>query len=198
MTMANLHADPLWLAQIVDRDQIHATGAQGSRVQILLVADHDLALVALDLDHVQRRAGGHAQTLALAYGEVVDSVVLADYFPFGGHEFAGCVGQRLALLGQIGIEKLLVVAAGDKADLLRIWLGGESEAVMARQVANLRLGHFTERKIRMRQLLLGQAEQKVRLILRGIGGALEQPAAALLVELDPRVVARGDASAPIC
>src|SRR5579863_4742291 len=102
--------------------------------------------VALDLNDVQGRARCYAQALALADGEVVNSVVLADYFSVGGHELAGGVGQRLALLGQVGIEKLLVVAAGDKADLLRIRLGGESEAVMASQIAYLRLGHFSERK----------------------------------------------------
>src|SRR5580693_2268055 len=102
--------------------------------------------VALDLNDVQGRARCHAQSLALADGEVVDSVMLADYLSIGSHEFAGCVGERFAPLGQIGVEKLLVVASGDKADLLRILLGGESEAVMASQIANLRLGHFSQRK----------------------------------------------------
>src|SRR5271170_1979440 len=146
--------------------------------------------VALDLNYVQGRARCHAQALALADREVVDSVVLAYYFPFGGHEFAGGIGQRLALLSQISIEKLLVVTSGDKADLLRIRLGGESEAVMASQVAHLRLGHFAEGKQSAAKLILGQAEQKISLILRRICRALEQPAAALLIELDPRVVTR--------
>ena len=51
--------------------------------RFFLIADDDLALVALDLDHVERRTGGDAQALALAYGEVVNAVVLADYFAVG-------------------------------------------------------------------------------------------------------------------
>ena len=38
------------------------------------------------------------------------------------------VGHRLALLFEIGGEELLVVAAGDEADLLRVGLFGEGEA----------------------------------------------------------------------
>ena len=62
---------------------------------------------------------------------------------------------------------------------------------MASQVANLRLGHFAEGKQSAAELILGQAEQEISLILRRICRALEQPAAALLVELDPRVVTGG-------
>ena len=50
-----------------------------------------------------------------------------------------------------------------------------------------------QRKERVRQLLLGQAEEKVGLVLGQIGGALENPAAARRVELVHGVVAGGDA-----
>src|ERR1700683_5043031 len=104
-----------WFGQTADCYQISPPRAQGSRIQIFLIADHDLALVTLDLNHVKRRTSRDSQSLALTNGEVVDAVMLGVYLPVGGHEFASGIGQRLALLGQIGIEKLLVVASGDEA-----------------------------------------------------------------------------------
>ncbi len=84
-------------------------------VEFFLVADHHLAGVSLDLDHVKRRTRGHAKALALTHGEVVDAAMLANDFAVGRDQLAGSVGQRLALLGQIGVEKLLVVAAGNES-----------------------------------------------------------------------------------
>ena len=119
--------------------------------------------------------------------------VLADDFAVGGHEFAGGVGQGLALLGEVGVDEALVVAAGDEADFLRVGLLGERESVLAGEFADLGLGHVAERKDRAAQLLLGQAEEKISLVLARVGGALEQPAAAGVVESHAGVVAGGDA-----
>jgi len=99
--------------------------------------------------------------------------VFADYLAVGGHEFAGSVRQRLTSLRQICIEELLVVASRNEADLLRIRLGGEREPVMPRQIANLGLGHFSEWKQSAAELLLGQAEQEIGLVLGGISRTLE-------------------------
>ena len=96
--------------------------AQRPGVEIFLLADHDLARVSLDLNHVERRTRGYAKTLALAHGEVVDAAVLADDFAIGGDQLAGGIGQGLALLRKIGVEKLLVVAAGNKTDFLGVGL----------------------------------------------------------------------------
>src|SRR5208282_5334589 len=112
-----------------------------ARVKILLSPDHYLLLRAADLDHVERRAGGDAQSLALADGEVVNAPMLADHFAVGGHEVARGVGQTLAPLGEVGINEALVVAAGDEAYLLRVGLFGDGESVLVRQLADLRLGH---------------------------------------------------------
>ena len=38
--------------------------------------------------------------------------------PVGRHQLAGGIGQSVALLGQIGVNKILVIAAGDKANFL--------------------------------------------------------------------------------
>src|SRR3982074_698756 len=79
MTMPDLHSNPHRLAPILHRNQIHPAGAEGSRIEIVDVAHYHLALVALDLDNIEGRTRGYAQALALAYGEIVDAVVLADH-----------------------------------------------------------------------------------------------------------------------
>ena len=63
--------------------------------------------------------------------------------------------------------------------------------MLAGQLAHLGLGHLAQRKQRAAQLLLGQAEEKISLVLGAIGGPLQQPAPALLVKLDAGVVSGG-------
>src|SRR5579863_8465688 len=109
VAMANLHRHPHRLVKIVDRDQVYAAGAQGARVEMLFPADDDLLISAADLDDVERRAGGYAESLALADGEVVNAGVLAENFAGGGDEVAGGVGQGLALLGEVSVDEALVV-----------------------------------------------------------------------------------------
>jgi len=63
--------------------------------------------------------------------------------------------------------------------------------MLARQFPNLRLRHVAERKERAAELLLGQAEKKISLVLAGIGRSLEQPAASCLVKGHAGVVSCG-------
>ena len=82
----------------------------------------------------------------------------------------------LSLLGEIGFEKTLVVAAGDEADFLRVGLFGDHQAVLAGEFAHLRLGHAAEREQSAAQLLLREAEEEVSLVFGFVGWALQQPA----------------------
>jgi hypothetical protein len=70
--------------------------------------------------------------------------------------------------------------------------------VPAGNLAHLGLGQATEREERARQLLLGEAEEEIGLILGQVGGALENPAptprVACSIVLVDRVVAGGDAA----
>ncbi len=59
--------------------------------------------------------------------------------------------------------------------------------------ADGRLLHFAEGEERAGELLLGEAEEEVGLILAAVGGAGEDPAAAGFVVAIARVVAGGDA-----
>ena len=118
MSMANLHGHAHWLANLCHGNQVHSARAQCARVEMLVTTDDHLLIRTADLDDVQRRSGRDAKSLALAHSEVVNARVLADDFAVRGDEFARSVGQRLALLGQIRVDEPLVVAAGNKADLL--------------------------------------------------------------------------------
>src|SRR5512146_291029 len=117
MAMADLDADPQGRAQVIEGDPVEPVRTKGSGEKLLARADHNLAAVPVDLQDEQGRAGRDAQALALAHGEVVNAAMRADHFPAGRDQFAGSIGQPLALLFQVSFEELLVVAAGNKADL---------------------------------------------------------------------------------
>ena len=172
-------------------------GAQRAGIELSPASDNHLAGISLDLDHVERRARGHAQSLALAHGEVVDAAMLAHDFAVGGDQFAGSVGQGLALLRQIGVEKLLVIAAGNKADFLRIGLLGQSQSMPLGPARAPQASSFRPEGNSVRlSCVLGQAEEEIGLVLGAVGRTLEQPAAELLVELHARVVAGGQRIGP--
>src|SRR5450755_1662530 len=98
MAVANLGAHTKGLVKVVDGNPVQSLGAQGLGKKIVRAADHNLAPIAADLQHIERRTGGYAETLALADGEVVDSLVGADDLTAGGNELAGGVGDGFALL----------------------------------------------------------------------------------------------------
>ena len=140
------------------------------------MADDDLAGVSLDLNHIKRRTRCHSKALSLAHREVVDAAMLANDRAISRDQFAGGIGQRFTLLGKISVEEFLVVATGNEADLLGVGLLSQSQPVLAGQFAHLRLHHSAQRKERAAELVLGQAEQKISLVLGPVRRALEQPA----------------------
>ncbi len=101
------------------------------------------------------------------------------------------------MLGEIGVDEPLVIAAGDEADFLRVGLFRQCQTVLAGEFADIRLAQVAEREQRAAELLLlGKAEEKVRLILAMVGRALQEPAASRLVVRHPRVVTGSDAVSP--
>src|SRR5271169_3278801 len=109
---------------------------------------HNPLVGAADLDDVERRARGHAESLTLAHGEVVNAAVFAEDFSVCGHQVARGVGQSLALLSEVSVDEALVVATGHEANLLGVGLLRERESMMASEFANLGLGHIAERELR--------------------------------------------------
>ena len=82
-------------------------------------------------------------------------------------------GICLALLFEIGVEELLVVAAGDEADLLRVGLFGERQAELgAPSRGRAGLVQLAEREEGAGELLLGEAEEEISLVLGGSAGRL--------------------------
>ena len=106
------------------------------------------------------------------------------------HHLSLAFGQRLALLCQISVNELLVVATGNEADLLRVWLlsHGRRQAVTMRQFAHLRLAQMTERKPSLAELVLSEAKEEITLIAGMVHSAQQAPALARRMELDSRIV----------
>src|SRR5262249_42172958 len=88
------------------------------------------------------------------------------------------------------IDEALIIAAGHKTDLLRIWLLRQRQAVISRQLTHLWLAHVAEGKAGTTKLFLSQAKQKICLVLRGIGSATQQPAISIRIEVAASVMAR--------
>ena len=76
----------------------------------------------MDREYVVWLRRGDAQTLALADGEVVDSVMASDDLARGCHKLTGTLRKRFSLLLKVGAEERLIVAVGNEADLLRVGL----------------------------------------------------------------------------
>src|ERR1041385_8442752 len=106
--------------QSINRDPVQVARDESPRKQIIISADSDLTFSAVDVDDVERRARGNAQSLALAHGKVVDAVMVPQHLAVRCNQLAGSVRQLLALLIQVSIDEALVIAARNKAYLLRV------------------------------------------------------------------------------
>jgi hypothetical protein len=90
----------------------------------------------------------------------------------------------------VALEKRCVAAVGHEADLVAVRLVGDRQPELARLRAHGRLVEIADREHRVRQLLLIQRKEKVRLILGGIGAAFQPVAAGGRIEIDTCVVSR--------
>src|SRR5882672_2368475 len=79
---------------------------------------------------------------------------------------------RSRVLGrQITIDEHGIVAIGHKTNLLRLGLFRYGQLLFTGYLAHFRLGHFTKREERTRQLILRQLPKEVRLVLLRIATA---------------------------
>src|SRR5271165_728085 len=148
-------------------------------------------LVSTNFENIKRRPRRHSQALALANGKVMDAVVRSDNFAVRGHQFTPGIFDRLPLLLKIGIEKLLVVAARDETNLLRIGLFEEPQPRSPGLFTHRGLMHVTQRKQGSAQLLLCQTKQKIGLVLRQIGRTSENPSSGAVVVFVAGIVSGG-------
>ena len=91
VTMTDLHLNSHRIRQVSYGNEIGPVDTQGTGIQLFLITHYDLARISLDLDDVERRARGHAQSLALTHSEIVNAAVFADDLAVGGNQFASRV-----------------------------------------------------------------------------------------------------------
>src|SRR5262249_56143883 len=94
----------------------------------------------------------------------------------GRRQFARGVRQRLTLLGEVGVDKALVIPSRNEADLLRVRLFRQRQPMLPGELAHLGLAHVAQRKESAAELLLGKTEEEISLVLARIGGAAQNPA----------------------
>src|SRR5450755_4352942 len=158
-TIERAVADPVDIAQ---HDAVHP--------QRLARAHHDTAAGGVEPHHIQRRAGGDAQSPPLAHGEMNDALMPADNPAVEVDDVAGLDGIRPQPADDVGITP-----GRHEADILAVLLVRHAQAETPRQFARLRLGHVAERKAQKIELLARGREQEIALVAIGIGGADQRP-----------------------
>src|SRR5262245_1596765 len=88
-------------------------------------------------------------------------------------------------------HKRRIVVVRDEADLLAVWLVSHREPTRPGVVAHGVLRAIADRKARLRELILRQREEEVRLILGAIDAAFQEEASGGLVADHTRVVPGG-------
>jgi hypothetical protein len=106
---------------------------------------------------------GDAQALALADGEGGQALVLAQQATVLKADRTWDEG-----LGYLLAQEARHPALADEADILALALVCRDQAAAARFVAHLLLGQGADREQRMGELLLGEAEEEVGLVLGAI------------------------------
>ena len=136
--------------------------------QGLLFPHHDGAGLGPHGQHVERTARGQAQPASLANGEPVNAAVPADLPTGGVHDWP------LAFLGRrLSLDEGRIVTVRDEADFLALGLVRHWQITLAGQPTHVLFLQFAHREKRQPQLLLGEAEEKVRLVFVAIAPAEE-------------------------
>src|SRR5487761_1587630 len=122
----------------------------------------------LDVQHVAGLAVGgraaDAQALALADGEAVRALVLADHAAAGVHDLAGRLAEPAG-------QELPGVAVGDEAHVVAVRLVGDGQAAGGRLLPHPRLGGVAEREHGAAELAAGEHGEHVGLVLARIDAA---------------------------
>ncbi len=89
---------------------------------------------------------------------------------------------------QVGFEKAAVIPAGNEADILAVLPPGIGKAQGLRQLPDLPLLHAPQGKPDPGQLPLAQGIEEIALVLPGVQGLFQKPAARLRVPVHPGVM----------
>ncbi len=158
---------------------------EGALRDLVATADDQGVGGGQDLADVDRLTQRDPEPVALAHGVVGVAGVRADARAVDVDD-----RSRVARVAAALLEQRAVVAERDEADLLALRLVRRRQLELGRDLPHLRLRQVAEREARACQLVLVEHPQEVGLVLVGIGGAQEAPAAVAVLE--PRVVAGGD------
>src|SRR5262245_60758640 len=116
----------------------------------------------------------------------MDPAVLAEHLARGVDDVALARPIR-----QVTRDKPGGIAVWNKADLVAVRLRGSGKAALFCVGAYLRLREVSDREQGVRELLLGEREQEVRLVFFAIDTSSKAIAPRVFVEIDLRVVAGG-------
>ena len=98
------------------------------------------------------------------------------------------IAVRVIFAG-VALHKADVIAIGYKADILAVMLAGVAKALLLGNFADGGLVHAAQRELGVGQLILRQHVQNVALVLVGVQGLFQQPAAGVRVLLYAGIVA---------
>ena len=132
------HIENIAVAQPVDIAQINLTGFQR-----LLRADNDAARAGVEMDDIERLAGGDADAAALADRVVQNAIMAAEHAAVQMNDIARQRRVRLQLVDDIGI-----FALRHETDVLAVGLFGDDEAHVLGELPRFRLSEIAERKRR--------------------------------------------------
>ncbi len=119
---------------------------------------------------------------------MMHALVLAQRAAVARDDRAARVWRLHAGLLHVRAQERRVIAVGNETDFLAVALFSHRQVEGPRQLAHRGLGHLAQRKQRARELRLGEAEQKIGLILGGIHRAQQLVPAARVIIADAGIV----------
>src|ERR1035441_7802070 len=117
VAVPNLYLHTHGPRQLRNADPVEQSRAQCASGQLFIGTNCDPMTRWIDLQHVKRGRRAHAETLPLPHGKAENPLVPPDNLAARRNQFACRLRHLLALLLEIRGQKLLVIPAGDEANL---------------------------------------------------------------------------------
>ena len=131
-------------------------------------------LVGVEMDDIERLAGGDADAAALADRVAQDAVMTAKHAAVDMDDLAGIGRCRPQLGDDVGI-----FALRHEADVLAVGLGRDRQAHLFGDRADLGLRHAAERKAQIVDLRLRRGEQEIALVAVGVDRPVKRAVSAI-------------------
>ncbi len=162
-----------WTVKFVSYQHINIARREGSPRQLIGCAEDKPVACDVLFYHKNRLAVRYAHAAPLPNSVVYQSLVCAKLFAACKHDVAAL------LLPRARGYKACVVAARDKADVLRIGFACVDKAVFVGYCAYVILIHLTDRKQAVFELLLRHRIKNIGLVFFSVSRALQKPSAVL-------------------